>query len=185
MFFGLLPTRAERVATILAANRMRQRAELLAPIRAPRLLHMTAVSVCYVSTLTDQLLKQLRAAGDRVVARAFEIYWHRAVRRGSEARDRALKLIARRGAREARLLQQSVRAALMEVGIEPVSDPLPEPHVTLLYGRGDLSQPIEPVCWTARRLVLIQSLTGLTDYVVRGSWPLQPPLVGFQQEFGF
>jgi len=185
MFFGLLPSRIEREATILSANRALQHAEVLAPIRAPKLLHMTAAAACYVSALTDQLLRQLRAAGDRVVARAFQIYWQRAVRRSSEAHDRALKLVARRGAREARLLQESVRAALLEVGITPVSDPLPEPHVTLLYGRGDLSHPIDPVCWTVRELVLIQSLTGLTEYVVRGSWPLLPPLNGFQQEFTF
>jgi len=96
-----------------------------------------------------------------------------------------LKLVARRGAREARLLQESVRAAIRDAGIEPISGTLPEPHVTLLYGQGDLSQIIEPVCWTARELVLIQSITGQTRYVVRGRWQLQPPLDGFQQEFDF
>ena len=186
LFFGVLPSRPERAATISAANRMRERAGVLEPIRAPLLLHMSAVSACCVPTLTEGLLHQLTAAGDRVIARAFQIYWRRAVRRGSgEGQERALKLIARQGDRDARLLQQSVCVALIEVGIEPISDPLPAPHVTLLYGQGDLSHPIEPVCWTVRDLVLIQSLTGLTEYRVRGRWPLLPPLDGFEQEFDF
>jgi len=53
MFFGVLPSPAEREATIASAGRALRRAEVLAPIRAPSLLHMTAAGACYVSELTD------------------------------------------------------------------------------------------------------------------------------------
>lgn len=48
------------------------------------------------------------------------------------------------------------------------------PHVTMLYDPAMLpAQPIEPVTWMAREVVLIHSLRGLTQHVVLGRWPLE------------
>ncbi|HKT95401.1 MAG TPA: 2'-5' RNA ligase family protein [Paraburkholderia sp.] len=48
------------------------------------------------------------------------------------------------------------------------------PHLTLLYGEGKLDpRAIEPVAWTVRELVLIDSWVGKTYYDIKGRWPLK------------
>ena len=192
MFFAVLPTDEERRATISSVNKMRERAGIRAPIRAPHLLHMTVVAACYVLPLTADVLARLIAAGDRVVARSFLIEWDRAVLFRHETQTRALKLLAQSGVREARTLQRCAYAALEMVGLRPLSDDIPPPHVSLLYGRGGVSERIEPVSWFAKNLVLVQSFTGHTEYKFHKAWSLLPPLepanserLRIQQEFDF
>ena len=49
-----------------------------------------------------------------------------------------------------------------------------EPHVTMLYDPTMIMvQPVEPVRWTVRELVLIHSLRGETKHVILGRWPLE------------
>jgi len=47
------------------------------------------------------------------------------------------------------------------------------PHVTLLYdARAIATQPVDPIDWPVRELLLIHSLLGRTEYRVLGRWPL-------------
>lgn len=47
------------------------------------------------------------------------------------------------------------------------------PHVTLAYREGPaFLEPITPVSWEAREVVLIHSLVGMTRHVELGRWPL-------------
>jgi len=47
------------------------------------------------------------------------------------------------------------------------------PHLTLLYDEGKFnSREIEPITWTVRELVLIDSWLGKTRYDIKGRWPL-------------
>lgn len=47
------------------------------------------------------------------------------------------------------------------------------PHLTLLYGHQRLEeQAIDPIIWTARKLVLVRSLIGLGRYETVGRWGL-------------
>lgn len=49
------------------------------------------------------------------------------------------------------------------------------PHMTLCYEAGALPERyIEPVIWTVREFVLIESLFGRHRHVERGRWPLTP-----------
>jgi 2'-5' RNA ligase len=48
------------------------------------------------------------------------------------------------------------------------------PHITLLYDRERIGErPIEPVCWTVREFVLVNSLVGLGRHDVLARWPLR------------
>lgn len=48
-----------------------------------------------------------------------------------------------------------------------------KPHVTLLYDRKPIAeQPVEPIKWTVRELVLVESLQGQGRYIQRGVHPL-------------
>jgi 2'-5' RNA ligase len=74
------------------------------------------------------------------------------------------------------------------VGLEMLKDQLDEaiarrtgirapraftPHLTLLYDRKLVAEhPIEPIRWTVRALVLVESLRGQGLYIRRGVWPL-------------
>lgn len=47
------------------------------------------------------------------------------------------------------------------------------PHVTLGYGGAPApSVTIEPISWTADRLLLVESLVGLGKHVIHAEWPL-------------
>lgn len=49
-----------------------------------------------------------------------------------------------------------------------------EPHVTLLYdSRAVTPEPVEPISWTVRELVLVHSLLGQTRHLVVDRWPLR------------
>lgn len=50
------------------------------------------------------------------------------------------------------------------------------PHMTLCHDAGALQERyVDPVTWTVREFVLIESLYGLHRHVERGRWPLTPP----------
>jgi 2'-5' RNA ligase len=45
------------------------------------------------------------------------------------------------------------------------------PHLTLLYDRKRLACiPVEPVCWTVKEIVLVNSEVGATKYHPLGRW---------------
>ncbi len=46
------------------------------------------------------------------------------------------------------------------------------PHITLLYDRGGFApKPVEPIAWTVREFMLIDSWLGKTRYDEKGRWP--------------
>jgi RNA 2',3'-cyclic 3'-phosphodiesterase len=192
LMFAVLPTRPERLVTILEADLARGRADISTPIRAPDLLHMTLAVACVVSGPSEALLRALIAVGDRVRMRSFQIEWDRAEMFGVPGQDRAFKLLAGCGVAQATALQRCLRATMTEANWPPI-DTMQPPHVTLLYEQDRrVREPIAPVTWNVRAFTLVESLVGRTEYVRHKSWPLLPafnPADGeplrVQQEFSF
>lgn len=72
------------------------------------------------------------------------------------------------------MLQHAVEKAMSEAGFRDSVSPQFHPHITLLYGDHDLpEQPVEPISWIARELVLVHSLHGQTMYQPKGRWLLR------------
>jgi 2'-5' RNA ligase len=63
----------------------------------------------------------------------------------------------------------------MEIAnVRPFREPSFTPHMTLSYkGKWTTEHPIEPICWTAREFVLINSHIGKTYHEHVGRWPLR------------
>lgn len=62
---------------------------------------------------------------------------------------------------------------LTRLGADPASWRAIRPHVTLGYGGfSGATRPIDPIGWTADRLLLVESLAGEGRHVVHASWPL-------------
>lgn len=70
-------------------------------------------------------------------------------------------------------LRQKLGKALRAAGLR-VSSARFTPHLTLLYDERKFeSRAIEPITWTVRELVLIDSWLGKTHYDIKGRWPLK------------
>jgi RNA 2',3'-cyclic 3'-phosphodiesterase len=83
-----------------------------------------------------------------------------------------LVLMGSSGLDELTGLQQRLGDALRAAGLR-VSRARFTPHLTLLYDQGRFDpRAIEPIAWTAREFVLIDSWLGKTRYDVKGRWPL-------------
>jgi 2'-5' RNA ligase len=72
-----------------------------------------------------------------------------------------------------RAFQQTLKVTLIKAGLRRYVHSAPEPHVTLSYGSSDVPErPIDPISWTVRHFVLIESRLGKHQHVERGRWPI-------------
>jgi 2'-5' RNA ligase len=73
-----------------------------------------------------------------------------------------------------KIFRQTLSAALIEAGLRRYVDPVFNPHVTLSYDFSDTPEHIiEPISWTVRQFVLIESLLGQHRHIVRGCWSIR------------
>ena len=73
-----------------------------------------------------------------------------------------------------KIFRQTLSAALIEAGLRRYIDPAFNPHVTLSYDFSDAPEHIiEPISWTVRQFVLIESLLGRHRHIERGCWSIR------------
>jgi RNA 2',3'-cyclic 3'-phosphodiesterase len=73
-----------------------------------------------------------------------------------------------------KMFRQTLSVALIKAGLRRRVDSVFNPHVTLSYDFSDVpEQPIDPINWTVRQFVLVESLLGEHRHVERGRWPIQ------------
>jgi RNA 2',3'-cyclic 3'-phosphodiesterase len=78
------------------------------------------------------------------------------------------------GARALRMFHQTLSEALIKAGLRRHATSAFHPHMTLIYNFADtLEQTIEPIDWTVREFVLIESLLGKHKHIERGCWSLR------------
>lgn len=165
LFFALRPPPA-------AADHIAQSWPWLAPAGrrvAVDRLHVTLNLLGDWPQLPPGLVEALAPVGDSIAAAPVRIVFdqlcgngHSVVLRPSEALP----------AVEA--LQRRLADALARAGVGAWRGARFRPHVTLAYGAGNgLNEWTDPVSWTVREFVLIESLVPLTRHVLRGCWPLR------------
>jgi 2'-5' RNA ligase len=72
-----------------------------------------------------------------------------------------------------RAFQQILKVTLIKAGLRRYMHSIPEPHVTLSYDSSDVPErPIDPIGWTVRHFVLIESRLGKHQHVERGCWSI-------------
>jgi RNA 2',3'-cyclic 3'-phosphodiesterase len=86
-----------------------------------------------------------------------------------------LLLRASDGSAPLRAFRQNLSTALIKAGLRRYVDPAFSPHVTLSYDFCDVpEQPVNPIRWTVQQFVLIESLLGHHQHIVRGRWSIRP-----------
>jgi RNA 2',3'-cyclic 3'-phosphodiesterase len=71
------------------------------------------------------------------------------------------------------VFQRALGLAMMKAGLKRWTEASFTPHVTLLYDDRNVARhPIEPIGWTVKEFVLVQSLLGQTRHIPLARWPL-------------
>ena len=84
-----------------------------------------------------------------------------------------LVLLGDEGVIGAELLHTAIHRALVTGSMAPRREPKVWPHVSLLWDRSAIPRTfVEPIGWTAREFVLLDSLYGEGRHEVLGRWPL-------------
>lgn len=158
------------------------RADLIEQLRArgalsgkpvePDRLH---VSLQHLGDFIDQLPKHLVCAAETAAAVVAMEPFRVAFDRAGGTRGPFL-LRASDNATALQSFRKGLGDALIKAGIRRPMRALFTPHMTLSYGVNDaVERRVEPVSWTVRDFVLIESLYGKHQYILRGRWRVHNP----------
>jgi 2'-5' RNA ligase len=171
LFFGIWPVdHAAEILTRLMARLSRDRIMPGRPVDTDR-LHIT---LHHLGDFADQIPPSLpptaQAAAATVRMPPFEVVFDRI----GGTRGQFL-LRASDGSVALRHFRQTLGTALIKAGLRRQIDPAFIPHLALSYDFSDAPEmPVEPIAWTVRESVLVESLLGKHQHIKRGSWSIQP-----------
>lgn len=169
LFFGIWPD--EGATDRLTRLMVRLRDDAIMPGRsvdADR-LHVTLHHLGdFVDQVPANLLPAASAAAATVKMQPFEAVFDRVGgTRGSFLLRASDELVAMRAFR------QALSIALIKAGLRDRIGSVFNPHVTLSYDFSDVPErAIDPIGWTVRQFVLIESLLGEHRHIERGRWPI-------------
>jgi 2'-5' RNA ligase len=141
------------------------------PLRPDR-LHITLHVLGEYDERPDEEIDMAKRVGDLVRATQFDVVFDRAMTFNTESHPYVLRV--------SQDTDQAIRDFWLKLGMEianvrPFRAPSFTPHMTLSYkGNVTREHSIEPIRWTAREFVLINSHVGKTYHEHVGRWPLQP-----------
>jgi 2'-5' RNA ligase len=169
LFFAIFPDAdAAKAIAIQAAHLGREHGLVGKPLFAHR-LHVTLHDLGGYAQLPPDMVKTARAAGDAVAAPAFDVVFDRAMSFPSSG---TYVLCGGAGAAQLAAFRQSLGLAIGHAGL-PVKRSF-TPHMTVLYDRHPVAEhAIEPITWTAKEFVLVNSHVGKGVHEVLGRWPLR------------
>lgn len=170
LFFAILPgmADAERISR-LGASLDLQYGIGGHPLRTDR-LHITLHVLGEYDERPELDIALARQAADAVVAEAFDVEFDRAMTFRTPSNPYVLRVGDGTEQIEAFWLKLGIEIA----NVRPFKRPAFTPHMTLSYnGQPKAEHPIEPLRWTAREFVLINSHVGDTYHEPVGRWSLR------------
>lgn len=169
LFFSIFPQAgAANAIAIQGAHLAREHGLVGQPLLAHR-LHVTLHDLGGYAELPPDIVKTAREAGDAVVARAFDVVFDHAMSFPSSG---TFVLCGGAGAAQLAAFRQSVGLAMGNAGL--LVKRSFTPHMTVLYDRHPIAEhAIEPITWTAKEFVLINSHVGKGVHEVLGRWSLR------------
>lgn len=177
LFFAALPTpdAARRIAAVAAT--LRKTRGLTGRLRPARLLHVSLAGVGEFARLPEAVVAAAMQAGSIVRLAPFEVRVTHAMSFDGRLRPgqrRPIVLRCDRGEREFIHLRRSISDAMQWVRLSRGLAAGFVPHVTLLYDEEQLADTslLEPISWTVREFVLVQSLVGRGQHVQLARWQL-------------
>jgi 2'-5' RNA ligase len=170
LFFGIWPD--ARAASDLTRLMERLRGDGVMsgrPVDRPR-LHATLYHLGdFIDQIPLSLLTAARQAAETLAKPPFEVVFDRI---GGTRGPFLLR--PSNGALPLKSFRKTLSVALINADLGHRIDKAFNPHVTLSYDFSDVrEQEIEPVSWTVRQFVLVESLLGKHQHIQRGCWPLQ------------
>lgn len=169
LFFSIFPdTDTARMIAEQSARLGHEHGLKGKPLLAHR-LHVTLHDLGGHVQLPQGLVDVARQAGDAVSARVFDVVFDRAMSFPSSG---TYVLCGGEGTARLAAFRQSLGLAMGNVGL-PVRRSF-TPHMTVLYDREPVAEhAIEPIHWTVKEFVLINSHVGQGVHEVLGRWPLR------------
>lgn len=175
LFFMVFPNNAVATRIAQLARQQRNRHGLSGvPLRTNR-FHASLQGFGLHARLPPNLVARAKAVGDRVTAPPFLVNFDR-VRsfKGRRRENFPFVLTGGDGVRSLKAFYETIDVQLSHLGFAGGAQGRFTPHVTLLYD--DLFVPersVEPISWSVRELVLVQSLRGRGRYIRLARWPLR------------
>ncbi|MBV9833967.1 MAG: hypothetical protein JO055_06160 [Alphaproteobacteria bacterium] len=154
---------------------VRAKSGLIGPAIPIERRHVTIHHIGNFPELWDAVVTPAREAGDMVAMPAFVAAFDRLTSLRGAHDNNPLVLLGDDGVIGLRILHRVLSEAL---GKTLAGRWQPRrfftPHITLLYDRQRIAErPIEPVTWTVREFVLVNSLVGLGRHDVLARWTLR------------
>lgn len=170
LFFAVLPDRNATTAAAALTRRLVRAYGLTGRPIAPERLHVSLHGLARTRPLADLVAAADAAAAD-LAHPAFEVVFDWAVSFGTQG-NRPIVVFGDDGVVGLFMLAEALGEALHRVGFAR-PPPAWTPHMTLLYDRIPVpEQPVEPIRWRVRELVLVRSLVGQSRHVILGRWPI-------------
>jgi 2'-5' RNA ligase len=174
LFFAVFPGEAAAAQLTKTAQQLCIRHRLDARAFRPERFHVSLFGFGGYAGLPPALVGGAFDAAATVAAAPFEVTFDRAV--SFLGRPRPLVLCSEDDIPELIAFQRNLGHAIEKVGLGRAK-PQYTPHVTMLYDeRAIEDHAVEPVRWTVRDFVLVQSLRGKGQYNILGRWSLCDPL---------
>jgi RNA 2',3'-cyclic 3'-phosphodiesterase len=114
-------------------------------------------------------MEKAKALADKVSERAFVVTLNHVQGWNSDT----LVLLGDEGVIGAQLLHAAIHKALVMGSMAPRREPQMWPHVSLLKDKAQVPRTfVEPVSWTAREFVMLDSVAGEGRHEILGRWAL-------------
>lgn len=171
LFFALFPDAAAAARIGEAAEDLRLKLGLEGQVHAQDRLHITLFHLGDFAGLPPQLVQSARAAAGAATSAPFEVALDHATSFSGAPGRRPCILKGGDGLTDLLEYRRALALALAGHGVQTTA--AYTPHLTLLYGHPiPGAEPIPPISWTVRELVLVRSAIGEDLYERLGAWPL-------------
>ena len=174
LFFAIYPSAdaATRIAQL--AERLRGAHGLKGRPLPTERFHVTLHHLGDYPGLPQDVVAAADAAASGLAAPPFEVVFNRAGSFSGKPGNRPLVLRGGDGVIALAAFQQALGAAMKNAGLGRWVQPHFTPHVTLLYDAHGMPElPVEPLGWTVREFVLVNSQLGQNRHVPLARWQLQ------------
>lgn len=173
LFFAVYPDAqaADEIARL--AQMLRAEQGLRGAPLKPERLHLTLHYLGDHVGMPHDVVAAASSAAASIAASAFEITLDHVASFSRRPYNRPCVLRGEEGVESLVAFQQVLGAALTRFGLGRLVDKRFTPHATLLYDdRLVPLQPVDPISWTVREFVLVDSHLGQSKHVPLARWPL-------------
>jgi len=174
LYFAILPDDAAkaRIAALLA--RLQSQFGLMGRRVPAECLHVSLQSLGAHSRARPDIIAVGKRAGAAIAAATFPVTFDRVLSFGAGYGDRSIVLSGAQRLDTLSNFHTALGDQMKLAGLgHYVRRPF-APHVTLLYRKQPIDPiDVRPITWTARELVLVQSLYGQSQHIHLGRWKLR------------